>query len=176
MQKINILIIIKDHLGTLVDDRSKKRSWLDVFLFYGIPLVIGTFYFFRPFNLPDAIENSLIAVFSVFGALLFSAQVALYNLSPAKIKETSDPIQQAVEEGKLLKEKGYFRDINYNVSYLILLSCLLLILFISLMVVNLPAHIEGTILVTTVSHFFLSLLMLVKRSHVAFALRHTDDS
>lgn len=175
MQKINILIILRDHLSTLTDDNSGKISWLDIGFFYCLPIALGVAFYLHPIALPSSIEGALIAVFSVFGALLFSAQVALYSLSPSAPDECGDPIQNAANIERARKEKNFFKDVNYNVSYLILLSCIFLILFIALMVASASARVEGAVLTFAVTHFFLSLLMLVKRSHVAFSLRHSDE-
>lgn len=174
MQKINVSIIFRDHLSTLIDDRTGRLQLSDFALFYFAPIFAGLVYYFRPFELPESIESALIAVFSVFGALLFSAQVALYTLSPASENPHADKILRIEQQERHSREVKYFRDINYNVSYLILLSCLFLILFIGLMVMNPENNIKGGILIASVSHFFLSLLMLVKRTHVAFALRHSS--
>lgn len=165
---------MRDHASTLIDDRDQRRSSVDVFVFYVVPLIFGAFYYWHPFELPDSVKPALIAVFSVFGALLFSAQVALYTLSLTPRRPANDSILQSLEDARYFREKKYFRDINYNVSYLILLSCLFLLLFVVLMVVSLPAPMEGAVLVFSVSHFFLTLLMLIKRTHIAFAIRHND--
>lgn len=175
MKKVNIYCILRDHLSTLKDDRTGRTSKSDLIFFYAFPLALGALFSFSGITLPNGLEGALIAVFSVFAALLFSAQIALYSLSPTTSREVSDPIGKPEALERARREKAFFRDVNYNVSYLILLSCLFLILFIVLMVANAPVRVEGGLLVAAVSHFFLSLLMLVKRSHVAFALRHTEN-
>lgn len=175
MQKINFLIIIRDHFSTLTNDSTGRISWSDLSLFFALPLTLGLIFYISPFKLPSNIEGALIAVFSVFGALLFSAQVALYGLSRSAPTQTDDPIQNAAILERQKSEREFFIHVNYNVSYLILLSCVFLILFIALMIFNAPANLEGAVLTSAVSHFFLSLLMLVKRSHVAFSLQHSKE-
>lgn len=174
MKKINIFIIVSDHVATLYDDRTDKFSRVDFALFYLLPLVLGGLYFLFPFKLPPEINGALIAVFSVFAALLFSAQMALYGLSPKEPQEGDDDTSNSQEEARFNRDRKFFADVNYNVSYLILLSCLSLLVFVAMMIASLSGRLEGAILVVLVSHFFLTLLMLVKRTHVAFSSKYKD--
>ncbi len=82
MNKVNIFIVVRDHVATLYDDTTDKFSVGDLAFFYLLPLALGIIYFMFPFDLPPEVNGALIAVFSVFAALLFSAQMALYGLSP----------------------------------------------------------------------------------------------
>lgn len=174
MKKINILVIFVDHLSTLYSDKTGRISWLDVCFFYTVPTFLAVCYFFFPFKLPDGIEGALIAVFSVFGALLFSAQIALYGLSPKSPKSSEDDTTQALEDKRYRNERKFFSDVNFNVSYLILLSCLSLVVFLGLLVMNAAPNIEGAFIVGIVLHFFLTLIMLIKRTHIAFASKYVD--
>lgn len=174
MKKVNVSVIVIDHLSTLYSDKTGKLSWFDICFFYIVPTLLAVCYFFFPIKLPDAIETALIAVFSVFGALLFSAQIALYGLSPKSPKKSEDKTTQALEDKRYKNERKFFSDVNFNVSYLILLSCLSLVAFIGLLVVNASARIEGAFIVGIVLHFFLTLIMLIKRTHIAFASKYLD--
>lgn len=174
MKKINIAVIFVDHLSTLYSDKTGKLSWLDVCFFYIVPTLLAVCFFFFPFKLPVGIETALIAVFSVFGALLFSAQIALYGLSPKSPKKSDDDTTQALENKRYKNERKFFSDVNFNVSYLILLSCLSLVVFLGLLVMNASAKTEGAFIVGIVLHFFLTLIMLIKRTHVAFASKYLD--
>lgn len=169
MKKIGVYIIIIDHINTLYDDRTKNRSWTDISLFYLLPLIIASVFYFFPFKFPSGTYSALIAVFSVFSALLFSAQIALYSLSPKKPPSAEDNIERAILDKEYSDKKRYFADVNSNVSYLILMSCLSLIIFLVSLVFELNGVISGSVHVALVSHFFLTLLMLIKRSHIAFS-------
>jgi len=174
MRKINIIIVVKDHLSTLYDDRTGKFSLSDVAFFFLLPVVLGVLYFLFPFTLPAEINGALIAVFSVFAALLFSAQMALYGLSPREPAKSVDKTSRAQEEERFRRDRKFFADVNYNVSYLILLSCVSLLVFVGMMGFSLSDPIEGALLVALVSHFFLTLLMLIKRTHIAFSSKYKD--
>lgn len=174
MKKVNIFIILTDHLATLYDDRTEKFSFVDFAVFYLAPIAFGTLYFLCPFVLPDGLYGALIAVFSVFSALLFSAQMALYGLSPKDPTSGNDDTSKAREEERFRRDRKFFADVNYNVSYLILLSCVSLLIFVAMMIASLSGRIEGAIVMVLVSHFFLTLLMLVKRTHIAFSSKYRD--
>lgn len=174
MKKVNIVIVVRDHIGTLYDDKSGKFSKSDFAFFYLFPLLLGALYYFFPFPLPNEINGALIAVFSVFAALLFSAQMALYGLSPRKPSDGEDATSKAREEERFRRDRKFFADVNYNVSYLILLSCISLLVFVAMMIASLSGRLEGAILVVLVSHFFLTLLMLVKRTHIAFSSKYEE--
>ena len=174
MKKINVLVIIRDHLATLYDDTTGKISLVDFSTFYILPLVFGFSYYVFPFVLPQEINGALIAVFSVFAALLFSAQIALYGLSPKSPKTSEDKVSNDREYQRFKRDRKFFSDVNYNISYLILLSCLSLLTFVAMMVVHLPLNVEGAVLVSVVVHFFLTLLMLVKRTHIAFSSKYSE--
>jgi len=175
MKKINILIVVRDHLATLYDDSTNKFSFVDFGFFYLAPLLLSGLYYYCPFSLPSDVNSALIAVFSVFGALLFSAQMALYGLSPKTPNTGRDPTSDQREIARFKRDRKFFADVNYNVSYLILLSVLSLLIFVAMMITNLSGRIEGAILVALVSHFFLTLLMLVKRTHIAFSSKYHDS-
>lgn len=174
MKKVNVLIVVKDHVKTLYDDNTEKFSWLDFSFFYFVPLALGGLYFLFPFSLPKDLNGALIAVFSVFAALLFSAQIALYGLSPKQIEtDGENETTLSREEERFRRDRKFFADVNYNISYLILMSCVSLLVFVFMMIASISDRIEGAILMILVSHFFLTLLMLVKRTHIAFSSKYT---
>lgn len=175
MRKINVLVIVQDHLATLYNDGTGKFSFVDFSLFYVVPLALGGLYFYCPFTLPKEVNGALIAVFSVFGALLFSAQMALYGLSPKNPKKGKDSTSNMREIKRFERDRKFFADVNYNVSYLILLSVISLLIFVAMMITKFSGRVEGAILVALVSHFFLTLLMLVKRTHIAFSSKYNDS-
>ena len=172
MQKLNILVVFRDHFSTLRNDKTGNLSLVDVAVFYGGPAFLSVVYFLKPFNLPDDLTSPLIAVFSIFSALLFSAQIALYSLAPSPPRKVEDAIQNRKREIKYQRQKQFFKDVNFNTSYLICISCVALLLFLVLEVFDVSSRLEGAALILVVTHFFLSLLMLVRRTHVAFSIGH----
>ena len=170
MKKLNITNILYDHIKTLCDDLTRKVSKSDIFTFYGVPLLLGLILCFVPIDLPDNFIGNIIAVFSIFSALLFSAQIALYALKPDKPKKRSDQIEQRLVDEKFARHVRFLSDVNANTSYLILISCVALIYFVIIGVVGAPPSVVSGSIGVICSHFFLSLLMLIRRTHVAFKL------
>lgn len=174
MNKVNPYIIFRDHIKTLYDDRTGKLSISDFATFYGLPICAAVAFYLWPFSLPSGLESSLVAIFSVFGALLFSAQIALYGLTPKKPKDLSDPIEQSKADSVFKRERKFFSDVNCNISYVIFLAWSALFIILALMVWCPSDRITGAVLAFVVSHFFLTLTMLIKRSHVAFSVRYDE--
>lgn len=173
MRKLNIFIIVWDHLKTLRDERRGNISIPDVLIFFGLPLLMSIAYYLFPiFSIPKDIIGSLIAIFSIFSALLFSAQIALYSLAPKPPDNADDDIINQQRLKRFNRQRSFFKDVNANTSYLILLSCLALVAFLIIKISDLSEELKGAILILLVTHFFLTLLMLIKRTHIAFSLGH----
>jgi hypothetical protein len=168
MRKIDFSSIIIEHLATLRNDRTGRRSISDLFLFYILPIVIGLYFFFFPIEVKNELLSALIAVYSVFAALLFSAQIALASLAPKLPRDSDDTTMKMKYSEDFQHTVLYLAEVNSTVSYLILLACLQLFLFAGFIFLQPPAAVEVALVVGSSMHFFLSLLMLVKRSHVAF--------
>ena len=174
MRKINIFPIIKDHLATLVDARSGRLSVVDIFTFFAFPAILAAFSHYICPVVSDATKSALIASLSVFAALLFSAQIALFGLRPKRTEPTSDQIVQAQREKAFLESQLYFSEVNSTISYLIFLSCLELFICVLFVYIEVNAAFERVVLVFLTMHFFLTLLMLLKRAHIVFAATYRE--
>ncbi|HWL06761.1 MAG TPA: hypothetical protein VNQ99_17795 [Xanthobacteraceae bacterium] len=168
MQKVNIACIFAAHFQTLRDDRG-RFLWSDVAVFCGIPVLSGlAFYWVGGVVGKDAFGQSITA-FSIFAALLLSVQVALYNVS---LRPLSEP-----EDGRLKRRyteiskarNGLMKDLNDNVSYLILLSVCFVTMFLAAYVMDLKGAAVSVAAFAIYIHFFLTLLMVVKRASIVFS-------
>lgn len=79
--KISIANIIKDHVRTLKNNKTKKISYLDIVLFFLLPLTISSFIVYVGMSLNDALVNALITSLSIFSALLFNLLLLVYDIS-----------------------------------------------------------------------------------------------
>lgn len=172
MQKINVFVVLIDHVGTLRNDKTERVSIADLGIFYLLPLLLGVGFYVFPFQLPQDFTSTLVAVFSIFSALLFSAQFALYNLAPARPEIKGDEVMDNNRKTQFERQRKFFKHVNHNTSYLICVSCISLIVFLVLDLWDFGDELEGAILAVLVSHFFLTLLMLVRRTHIAFSIGH----
>ncbi len=166
--KINVSHIVHDHVGTLVNARTQRISISDLLLFYVSPLVISAFLVYDLGKLPDAFYGITISVFSIFAALLFSVQVALFNIiqrSPAEAETAKLLEARAVH---IERRRELIREVNANISYLILLACLGLSILLFFSVLPRLYTIRAVISCYFVVHFVLTILLVVARVHTLF--------
>jgi hypothetical protein len=172
MNKINPLSILIDHIGTLSDSEHPFRFALDIALFYFVPCLLSIFAFHSGFKFNDSAIFSLITVFAVFAPLLFSAQVAVFSISRIEPRLGDDDVRNAVELNKSADFRRYLGEVNSNVSYLVFLACLFLVLYLIMLVFAIEETLQGAVVCATVTHFFLTLMMVIKRCHVAFSIAY----
>lgn len=168
MQKVNVLSIVVSHLNSLRDDRG-RFLWSDILMFFGVPLLAGmAFYFTGGTISKDALGQSITA-FSIFAALLLSVQVALYNVSLRPISAPDDPRKKKKFDEVNQTRFELMKDLNDNVSYLILLSVCFVTLFLAAYVLEWKGAFVSAAGFTLYTHFFLTLLMVVKRASIVFS-------
>jgi hypothetical protein len=167
--KFDVLCIIKDHFETLRDARNGRFSIFDFFAFFLVPMIVSLVGFLYGFSVKDPVETSLIAVFSVFAALLFSAQIALYGVFSKGIEASDDQIEEARNALKRQGRQRFFSEVNANVSYLILFSVLSLVWLLCALLIDSHEGIEDAVTLGITVHFIVTLLMLIKRVHIAFS-------
>lgn len=168
IRKVNISIIVVDHIRSLRDAKTDRILGTDILLFYIIPALFGGCFFWFGGILSSDIVGSILGALSFFSGLLFSAQIALYSVRPNQLKRQDNSILEAKERVIFREKIKFFKDLNANISYTILLAALLLTLIVSFEVFALPSRIEDGVIVAGLLHFILTLLMLIKRMHVAF--------
>ena len=168
--KINIKNIIKDHFSTLVNERTGNKSVIDYFVFIGIPILISSLLVFV-FDDLKQFATILITSLSIFTGLLFNLILLTYDLIK---RNEAEPIQVDVEnerktkldddkkvKGKILKQ--IFTNISYSILIAIFSIISLLLLYIW------DHHLYKLIIVFLVYffvvNFFLTLLMVLKRTH-----------
>ncbi|KFL30638.1 hypothetical protein JP75_14280 [Devosia riboflavina] len=168
MQKVNIFGIVTGHLDSL---RNSDGKFLlsDILTFYVLPVLVGVFCLLVCFKISkDAIGLS-ISVFSIFAALLLSVQVALYSVSLRPLSPPADQKKNKVFE-KVKEERGaVIRELNNNISYLVLLSVFFITALLLAYIVNPGGVISSALCVAIYVHFFLTLLMVVKRASIVFS-------
>jgi hypothetical protein len=168
MQKINFANIVLSHINSLRDDRD-AFLWSDVILFFGAPLLAGALFgYFGGAVSKDAFGQSITA-FSIFAALLLSVQVALYNVSLRPISPPEDPREKKRFDLINATRFELMKDLNDNVSYLILLSVCSVTIFLAAFVMDWRGAWVSGAGFTLYVHFFLTLLMVVNRASIVFS-------
>lgn len=175
MQKINVLPIIKDHIYTLRNAKTGNISKIDILFFYLTPVFAGLYAPRFGIIISDSAINTFISIFAIFSALLFSAQIALYGLKPEAPKRRGDAVSDDLLIRNFNEQKKYISYVNSNVSYLILISCVTLFVFAVFTVIPVKDYWKTLLSSFFAIHFFLTLVMLIKRTHVAFKLGHERE-
>jgi len=168
MQKINVISIVIRHLKTLSHDDG-SLVWSDLLTFYLIPVVAGAAFFYFNWRVPkDAVALS-ISVFSIFAALLLSVQVALYSVSLRALPVPEDPKERTAFKGRVAIRSTVMRELNDNIAYLVLLSVVWVTALLALFVTSCHGRVASALVLAMYVHFFLTLLMVVKRSGIVFS-------
>ena len=161
--KIDISDIVRDHLGTLRNNATKRyRPW-DFVLFFGGPSFVATvlvlIYGDFPANLIGVAATSL----SVFTALLLNLLLLAYNIT-RNSKAPADPhIRNTREE--------LFHEIFSNIAFAVLVASMAVV---SVFIFGIVQECEQPIVTKSLSLvvysmgalFLLTLLMLLKRVYV----------
>lgn len=175
--KIDIRLIVSDHFETLTDKVSGKISWIDTLVFIALPGTVGLFSAYMITDLPFGIYGVLVSVFAVFAALLFSAQISIFNffqnLKGNEIRKIDrGSISETMLSASRERQGRLLRELNLNISYLILLCCVSLILLLLFNLFLMNGYFATFFLVFLVAHFFLTLLLVIKRGHIAFKIQY----
>jgi len=168
LNKINIFIIVKDHIATLKDYETKKNSGMDIILFFIVPIILAVLAFLSLKSMSSSLVTILITTQSIFAALLFNLLILVYD---AIRKEQTDGIvnQQNDKTDERNNRRIFLKEIFSNVSFCVLISVVTIVLLIIFSFVTkwkVAKEIISFLAYYFVGVFILSLLMVLKRTHV----------
>ena len=149
-------------------------SLIDIVIFFGIPAFGGGLGYLGYVQISKDFYNASISFFGVFVALLLNFQVAAFGIynrkrSPSEDEKTTyNQIQDMKIRKQLLKE------INSNISYLIVVSIFAITLFLILYATENTGRVVAAMSWTIYIHFLLNLMMVVKRSHILFRKEYDE--
>ncbi len=170
--KINILPIFVDHFSTLRNARNGKYSKFDFFVFYALPICAAVTPWFYDIRFDNSFYTLSITFFGIFIALLLNVQVAIFSIFQRKWDKPTDENLATIQAAKLDERRILLGELNANLSYLILFSCLALVAFLSFFVFDFLDVVLATVTVGLYSHFVLTLMMSVKRAHTLFQMEY----
>jgi hypothetical protein len=159
--KIDIRDIVSDHLKTLTNFNTGKRSVGDVLLFFVVPLGLGIGLATLDFRLNATTANGLITALAVFAGLLFNLLVLVHGL-----------LRAATDTPRFKEERQLIREIYANISFAILISLGAIIVLLACLFPG-PrwAWITGSIAAYfLIGNFLLTLLMVLRRVHTVLKL------
>lgn len=153
--KIDIRMIVSDHLATFKDEGTGKVSRQDWIVMIGLPVASALLAGVLCFEIPDKYIGTLISVFAIFAGLLFNVLVLIYSVSDTNI------------DGKKSIRDRLLNQTFSNISYSILLALITVFLLTSVLFTSGWVEVvTGLLIVAVAANFFLSLLMVLKRIHV----------
>jgi len=156
--KIDIRQIIRDHMLTLYDYGTKKKSWADLALFFGVPVAAAAVFVSLGLLLGSASAGTLITALSIFAGLLFNLLILAHGM-----------LRNA--EGKYRDEKVLIQEIYSNISYAILVSLLSITVLLGTIFPGprWAAQLGSAVAYFLIVNFLLTLFMVLRRVHVLLA-------
>lgn len=173
--KINVSSIVRDHWATLYNAESGKRSIFDFVLFYLVPVVVGISFYWLGSNLSKDAYNVSITFFGIFIALMLNIQVAIFSIFQRKWTASADKRVAEVQERQVQERRTLLKELNANVSYIVLVCCAALFAVLVFYIRDLKEGIWPAVTIALYSHFMLTLLMIVKRAHALFQKEYRDS-
>lgn len=166
ISKINCWDILSSHFQTLQNNQTGKISLGDIFVFYVIPLLgVLIAYLLPPLQ---SLNNVLITLLSIFSALLLSLLVLAIDAA----RKARDRASEKTPRLLIL-----FRQTYANIAYSILVAMVgVIVLLVPFFLTpeEYKQHpklqfIVGAITFYVIIHFFLTILMILKRMNVIFS-------
>jgi hypothetical protein len=173
--KIDVRIVFSDHFRTLRDARSGRFSLADFFLFYGIPFLLALYSAIVQTCIDKEVDNISITFFGIFIALLLNVQVAIFGIFQRRWQAPDDFRSMDIQSEKLRERKILLGEVNANISYLVLISCCALSLFLLVYICRYDGWFLSFFTIFLYSHFLLTLLMIIKRSHALFKREYEEE-
>lgn len=173
--KIGISSILRDHISTLRSDGRKKTSTTDVLIFYLLPITMGVISYFLNLRLDKDVYNVSITFFGIFLALLLNLQVAIFAIFQRKWALPEDERLREIQKGELRDRRQLLSELNANISYLTIVSCISLTTMLIFYVRQMVSGWQPALTAALYAHFLLTLLMIIKRSHALFQKEYRDS-
>jgi hypothetical protein len=166
--KISVTHIVRGHFGTLRNAATGRISLSDLFIFLATPIVLAFLLQYSSLKISKDFYNLSITFFGIFIALLLNIQVAVFGVFQRNWIKSDDHILSSIQLEKLGQRRKLLSELNTNVSYLVVLSCICLIIYIGLFSFEADNPVSRFVTIVLYVHFTLTLLMVVKRTHALF--------
>ena len=154
LRRIDVRDIIKDHVNTLYDARTNRRSNGDVFLFFIFPALVAGVLVWAEIRLTSPIANQVITALAIFAGLLFNLLLLAHSL-----------MEKASADKGIVKR--VIREIYSNISFAILVALVLIFVSVASLLSKAPAF---SVVISIIAFYFLlnfllTLLMILSRIH-----------
>lgn len=179
--KVDITCIIRDQFRTM---GGSFFGWIaDCFFFFVLPLILAVLTVRAEVVFKIEVYGYALTVFSIFAALLITAQITIFGLFQKhsdRISDDSkaDAAKKSIQDGRAIKRnerrRDNLRELNSNISYLTLLSCLCATIVLIFLAFGIAESVETFIATFIYTHFACSLAMVLKRFHIVFEDEYTS--
>lgn len=152
--KLNILIILIDHLNTMKLENG-RHSYVDLVIFFAVPAIISMLLVAMDVNIGNDFQNILVAIFAIMTGMLLNLLILVHALS--KSHESAS-------------FKTLMTETSNNISFGILVS--LAVVFTSTIqtLSSGPWKLAATIFTYyLIGVFALNVFMILKRVHIAIS-------
>ena len=183
--KINIVGIIIDHIKTLHDfdheeqrgnDKQKKIARDDFLIFFILPVFAAFLLALLGPILDKDTYTVSVSIFAIFSALLLNVQIALFSIYHRSWSQLDDKNLQTMQNSKIDTRRMLIRQLNTNISYSIVVSCSAVMVFFFLYIFKSSSFLATFICYLLFIHFFLTLIMIIKRAHALFDTEYIEKS
>lgn len=172
-ERITPIYIIRAHLDTIRSKTTKKLYKDDIFLLFGIPIIIGIFFIGNNLLIEEKMASSLLTILSISVPLLFSLLVLIYDMG-----------QNIQSKEHLLNKEDKLSVANStsdNVSFMVFLSIIIVIILGVYLLIGytfdiftevnfhnfqLLLQVFSLIIYWLLGVFILTLLMVLKRTQI----------
>lgn len=175
--KINVIDIIKGHVSALKNSGSNELSKLDLFTFFGVPVIFALIGMTFGYNLSSDVIDIFVNFGSIFTALLLSVLVLIYDQeNKLDDKKSSSKNVPFYDEKKII-----LNDLYFSICYCVVASMALV--FVSTLdsifvycheinvndfslEIDLNSYLFTPICIFLAVNIILTILMIVKRMHM----------
>jgi hypothetical protein len=156
IDKINIGVIVKKHLKTLVNANTDKAGTSDIITFLIFPIIVSIVLSYLHVELSDTVINIIIVSLSIFVGLLFNLIILIFDIVKGN---TKNKIKNEILEQLLV-----------NIAFTVLLSIVAIVFTLFTFVQH---HMYIKLVFTGIVYFMLTLflatiLMILKRMYILF--------
>jgi hypothetical protein len=159
--KVDVRDIISDHVNTLVNFATGKRSRADLILFFVLPVLVGGGMAAVDVLLKGSTADGLLSALAIFAGLLFNLLILIHGL-----------LRSATDAPRFREEKRLIQEIYANISYAILVSLVAIVVLVACLFPG-PrwAWVVGsTTTYALIINFLLTMLMVLRRVHIVLRL------
>lgn len=163
--KVSPRLIFSDHLATLHDAGTNAISRVDVLVFYFLPIACAPLPLVLPLEKVRDLSSLLVEAFAVLTALLLNLQALIVTrVSDVFPDADAATVDGQIQRAKITQRRTLLLEISKNISYEILVTISLVMLFILVFLFDKQwLLVPGFYLI---GHFILTMLMILKRFHV----------